>query len=124
MRVPSGPTRTRSYLYHNSDYRPQPLRMVVLELTSFSGCSGRGKLRLRYFRASLATARAGETTAASSRPATKKKLSRENERPATPPARRQHGEFAPGSAGPGLQAAMRCRRSRGANFGIEISQLC
>lgn len=73
MRVPSGPTRTRSYLYHNSDYRPQPLRMVVLELTSFSGCSGRGKLRLRYFRASLATARAGETTAASSRPATKKK---------------------------------------------------
>lgn len=73
MRVPSGPTRTRSYLYHNSDYRPQPLRMVVLELTSFSGCSGRGKLRLRYFRASLATARAGETTATSSRPATKKK---------------------------------------------------
>lgn len=80
--------------------------MVVLgtQLTSFSGCSGHRKLRLPYFRASLAglhpqhraetrrgsTARAGETTATSSRPALRsaqKRLSGVNERSATPPAR-------------------------------------
>lgn len=114
MHVPLGPTRTRSYLYHNSDYRPEPLRMVVLR-THFllglqhaagaesSGCviSGhplRGFTPQRSHQRSTAQKRAaapppepGKPTAVSSRPALRpaqKKPSGVNERSAAPPAPR------------------------------------
>lgn len=114
MHVPLGPTRTRSYLYHNSDYRPEPLRMVVLR-THFllglqhaagaesSGCviSGhplRGFTPQRSHERSTAQKRAaapppepGKPTAVSSRPALRpaqKKPRGVNERSAAPPAPR------------------------------------